>query len=103
MPAISFAAGDTFTGTVTVSAAGSLEGIAPLWGTFELEFGGETTSPLYADATAGKLDLSMASIVKLATVRENCLPCCTPCIRMFLVRTSCLSCQGWENHHLCRI
>lgn len=53
VPSLTFVAEDTFTGTVTVSSAGSLQGIAPLWGTFELGYGGETTSPLYADATAG--------------------------------------------------
>lgn len=54
MPSLSFVAEDTFSGTLTVSTAGSLEGIAPLWGTFELEYGGETTSPLYADASPGE-------------------------------------------------
>lgn len=54
VPSLSFAPAETFTGTVTISTAGSLEGIAPLWGTFELGYGGEITSPLYADATAGK-------------------------------------------------
>lgn len=53
VPSLTFVADDTFTGIVTVSTAGSLQGIAPLWGTYELGYGGETTPPLYADATAG--------------------------------------------------
>ncbi|CAM9397977.1 unnamed protein product, partial [Hapterophycus canaliculatus] len=65
VPAISFAAAETFTGTVTMSTVGSLEGIAPLWGTFELGFGGETTSPLYADASA---DDVKAALEELSTV-----------------------------------
>ncbi|CAM9800578.1 unnamed protein product [Ectocarpus sp. 6 AP-2014] len=65
VPSLSFAPAETFTGTVTISTAGSLEGIAPLWGTFELGYGGETTSPLYADATA---DDVKAALEDLSTV-----------------------------------
>lgn len=54
VPSIAMTATDAFNGTVAVSVAASLEGIAPLWGTFEVEYGGETTSPLYVDATAGE-------------------------------------------------
>lgn len=54
VPSLSIGAADDFNGTVAVSAAASLEGIAPLWGTFELEYDGETTSPIYVDATAGE-------------------------------------------------
>ena len=53
VPSLAFVVGDTFTGTVAVSTAGSLQGIDPPRGTFELGYGGEKTSPLYADATAG--------------------------------------------------
>lgn len=55
VPSLSLKGVDDFNGTVAMSLAGSLEGIAPLWGTFELTYGGETTAPLYVDATAGKL------------------------------------------------
>lgn len=55
MPSLSFVAADDFNGTIAVSAAASLEGIAPLWGTFSLQYQGETTSPIYTDATAGEL------------------------------------------------
>lgn len=54
VPHLSFAAADDFNGTVSTVAAASLQGIAPMWGTFELLYGGESTSPLYADASAGE-------------------------------------------------
>lgn len=55
MPSLSFVAADDFNGIIAVSAAASLEGIAPLWGTFSLQYQSETTSPIYTDATAGEL------------------------------------------------
>lgn len=55
MPSLSFVAADDFNGTIAVSAAASLEGIAPFWGTFSLGYQGETTSAIYTDATAGEL------------------------------------------------
>lgn len=55
VPSLTFIGGSDFNGTLTLSAAASLEGIAPLWGTFELLYGGEATVPLYVDATAGEI------------------------------------------------
>lgn len=54
VPSLTFSEGSGFNGTVALSVAASLEGIAPLWGTFEIQYGGETTNPLYVDATAGE-------------------------------------------------
>lgn len=55
VPSLTFIGGSDFNGTLTLSVAASLEGIAPLWGTFELVYGGEATTPLYVDATAGEI------------------------------------------------
>lgn len=48
---------------VTTSTAGSLKGVSPVSGTFALSYGGETTSPLYADATDGKERNIVSSLV----------------------------------------
>lgn len=53
VPSLSIVAASDFMGTLIMSTGGSLEGVAPMSGTFELAYGGETTSPLYADSTAG--------------------------------------------------
>lgn len=49
---------DNFNGTITEAVTASLQGIAPMWGTFTLEYMGETTWPIYADATAGQNGIS---------------------------------------------
>lgn len=56
VPSLAFVWGSGFGGTVAHSASASLEGIAPVWGTFELQHGGKTTVPLYVDASAGGLE-----------------------------------------------
>ncbi len=45
---------ETSAEVVTPSTAGSLQGVSPVSGTFALSYGGETTSPLYADASDGE-------------------------------------------------
>lgn len=70
VPSLTFSPGSDFNGTVALSVAASLEGIAPLWGTFELQYGGETTSPLYMDATAGETLYSATP--KTFDVHERC-------------------------------
>lgn len=53
MPLLTIVA-ETSAEVVTTWTAGSLQGISPVSGTFALSYGGETTSPLYADATDGE-------------------------------------------------
>ena len=57
MPALSISGLENFSGTVTMSVIASLQGIAPLWGTFQLEYEGEKTSPIYVDSDAGEMNV----------------------------------------------
>ena len=71
VPSLSIVPADDFTGTLTISTEGSLEGVAPLSGTFELAYGGETTSPLYADSSAGEQHRRFSPPVARAHVRVH--------------------------------
>ncbi|CAM9130727.1 unnamed protein product, partial [Phaeothamnion confervicola] len=65
LPALGFSP-ITADGTVTVTE--ELSGIAPLWGTFTLSLGDETTTALYADASESEVEAALEALDAVGSV-----------------------------------
>ncbi|KAH8092791.1 hypothetical protein JL720_4955 [Aureococcus anophagefferens] len=103
LPALEYNASSTALASSIVAYSGGnygqVDGVHPVWGTFTLEFGGWTSDPIRADASADELRDSLEALPSIGDVsvyKTTIGQCLDQLDRQIFPNASCLS--VWEVH-----